>query len=291
MKKVGIIYHPKLSAAIRLAKELEGALRSSNVAAWLCSAQEVDEVGGQAEGTELLLSIGGDGTILRAARLAAPRGIPILGVNLGKLGFLTELGAKEIKERLPSFLSGEGWVEERTMLQAELIPLDSKGGKPQLYHALNDVVVGRGAIANVVYIKVSLDGEAFATYKGDGVILATATGSTAYSLAAGGPVLYPQSRDFILQPLLTHLSPPTALVLPSTVVVELEVNTEHQALLSIDGQPNLPLGSGDRVIVQRSPYLARFLHRQPKAFFYRSLSQRLLGNKANSGEEGEGRKS
>lgn len=291
MKKVGIIYKSRLAAARSLAEKLKETLRSFNVTTWLCSAEKVDGAGRQAAGTELLLSIGGDGTILRAARLAAPRGIPLLGVNLGKLGFLTELGAGEVEDRLPAFLSGDGWVEERTMLQAELVPLNSKGSSRQLYHALNDVFVGRGAIASVVYIKVYLDGDALTTYKGDGVILAAATGSTAYSLSAGGPILYPQSRDFLLQPLLTHLSLATALVLPSTAVVEMEVSTEHQALLSIDGQPNLPLVSGDRVIVQRSPHLARFLRLQPQGFFYRSLHRRLLGNKGNSGEEVEGRKS
>ena len=183
---VGILYHPKISAAKALAHELEAALSSSNVSVWICSAWEEEKAQGQVMGTNLLLSIGGDGTILRAVRIAVPSPVPVLGINLGKLGFMTELTAREALDRVPSFLAGEGWIEERTMLQAELLSTEAQ---PSIYHSLNDVVVGRGAVSRVVYIKATIDGTPLTTYKADGVIAATATGSTGYSLAAGGPTL------------------------------------------------------------------------------------------------------
>ncbi len=269
MKKVGILYHPKIAAAGEFAQELARLLPSLNASPWLCSAWEEERAKAQAEGTDLILSVGGDGTILRAARAAIPRDIPIVGINLGRLGFMTEFSAEEARDKLPAVLAGEGWIDERAMLQAEF---SSKGP----FYALNDVVLGRGAISRLVHIETSIDGTLLATYKVDGVILATATGSTAYSLAAGGPILYPQSRDIILNPICSHPTFANALVLPSTTILELKVRTDHQAMVSIDGQINLGLESGDRVKVTLSQHVARFLRVRPPAFFYSTLMERLM---------------
>ncbi|MBE0415995.1 MAG: NAD(+)/NADH kinase [Dehalococcoidia bacterium] len=269
MKKVGILYHPKIAAAGALAEELAGLLPSLDASCWLCSAWEEEKARAQVEGTELIFSVGGDGTILRAARSALPWSIPIVGINLGRLGFMTELSAAEARERLPAFLAGKGWIDERAMLQVELA---SKGP----FHALNDVVLGRGAISRVVYVETTIDGAPLTTYKADGVILATATGSTGYSLAAGGPILYPQAREILLKPISPHLNFANALVLPPTAVVELRVRTDHQAMLSIDGQIDLELESGDAVRVRLSPHVTRFLRAQPPTFFYSTLMERLV---------------
>ncbi len=269
MKRVGILYHPKITGAGSLAEELANILPPLGVSVWVCSAWEEERARTQVEGTELILSIGGDGTILRAARAATPWSIPIVGINLGRLGFMTELRAKEARDRLPAFLAGEGWIDERAMLQAELV------GKGLTFHALNDVVLGRGAIARVVRLEATVDGAPLTTYKADGVILATATGSTGYSLAAGGPILYPQAREFLLNPLYPHLTFPNVLVLPPTTVVEMTVCTDHQAMLSIDGQLDLALESGDCVMVRLSAHVTRFLRAQPPTFFYSTLMERL----------------
>ncbi len=269
MKKVGILYHPKIAAAVALAEELASFLPSLEASIWLCSAWEEGEAKAQVEGTELILSVGGDGTILRAARAVVPWSVPIVGINLGRLGFMTELRAEEALQRLPAFLSGEGWIDERAMLQAEL------AGKDLTFHALNDVVVGRGAIARVVYVETIIDGAPLTSYKADGVILATATGSTSYSLAAGGPILYPQAKEILLNPLFPHLTFANALLFPSTAIVELTVGTDHQAMLSIDGQINLALESGDGIRVMLSPHVTRFLRAKPATFFYSSLMERL----------------
>lgn len=269
MKRVGILYHPKIAAAGAFAEELAGFLPSLNASCWLCSAWDEANARAQLESTELICSVGGDGTILRAARAVIPWDIPIVGINLGRLGFMTELSAEEARDRLPAFLAGEGWIDERAMLQAELA---SKGP----FHALNDVVLGRGAMARLVHVETYIDGAPLTTYKADGVILATATGSTGYSLAVGGPILYPQAREIILNPIAPHPTFANAVVLPPNATLEVRVQTDHQAMLSIDGQINVALESGDSVKVTLSPHVARFLRAKPPTFFYSSLMERLV---------------
>ena len=161
------------------------------------------------------------------------------------------------------------------MLEAQL----AVGGPEPLrtFYALNDVVTARGAIARVVYVETSIDDELLTTYKADGVIVATATGSTGYSLAAGGPILQPQAKELVLVPILPHLDPAYPMVLPPTAVVRLGISTVHPATLSIDGHINLPLSSGAVVTVKRSSNTARFLRIHPETSFYGSLERRLKG--------------
>jgi NAD+ kinase len=275
IKKIGILYHPKIQPALTQAKELEDFLAAKGISVWLCSAWEGEQAKSQLDGTELILTIGGDGTILRAAQVAVPEQIPIIGINLGRLGFMTELSAGEAKEKLPALLEGGGWVDERAMLEAELKPSESEPAT--VFHALNDVVVARGAVARVVYVEASIDDQALTTYKGDGVMVATATGSTGYSLAAGGPILHPRSKDFLLLPVVPHLSPPYPMVLPATAVVRLRLATTHQATLGVDGHINLPLTSGAVITVKQSPRVGRFLRVRPETSFYASLGQKLKG--------------
>lgn len=267
------------------AEEVQRFLESSGVTAWLCSAWEGDRAKALLNGTDLLVTVGGDGTILRAAQVALPEGTPITGINMGKLGFMTELGADEAIEKLPLLLGGEGWTDERTMLQAELV---TAGGSSSAWHALNDVVVARGAVVRVINVEASIDGQHLTTYRADGVIVATATGSTGYSLAAGGPILYPRSADKVLVPVMPHLAPAFPLLLPGAARVRLGVNTVHQATLSIDGHINLPVSSGDVVTVTASPHTTRFLRIQPETQFYSSLEMKLKGKRSNvPGGEGQ----
>ena len=275
MKRIGILYHPMNKAACPLAEELQSFLNSKGVSAWICSAWQGDEARSQLEGTDLILTVGGDGTILRAAQAVVPRPIPITGINLGKLGFMTELSADEAVAKLPALLAGEGWIDERALLEAELSVSGEKSSS--IFYALNDVVVARGAIARTIRVEASIDDEVLTTYKGDGVIVATATGSTGYSLAAGGPILYPQANEFLMLPILPHLSSAYTLVLPSTVVVKLRVRVAHQAALSIDGHINLPLSDGAIVTIKHSSNRTRFLRIHPETSFYSTLEQRLKG--------------
>ena len=277
MNKVGILYHPMVKAARTKAGKLQEFLDSSGVSAWLCSAWEGDKSRAMLNGTDLILSVGGDGTILRTAHVAAPVKIPIIGVNLGRLGFMTELSADEAEEKLPSLLAGEGWIDERAMLEAELPATGQE--PPGTFYALNDVVVARGSVARVVYVEASINNQHLATYKADGVIVATATGSTGYSLAAGGPILYPQSRDFLLIPVNPHLSPSYPMVLPPTTSLRLHLTTVHQATLNIDGHINLPLSDGAIINIKHSSNTVRFLRIHPESSFYGSLEQKLKGKR------------
>jgi len=279
MKRIGILYHPMVKAAHSLAEKLERFLSSMGISVWLCSAWEGGKARAQVDDTDLILSIGGDGTILRAVQAVVPRLTSITGINLGRLGFMTELSADEALDKLPALLAGEGWVDERAILEAELLPGDKEHGAAQMFYALNDVVMARGAIARIVHVEASIDGEPLTTYKADGVIVATATGSTGYSLSAGGPILYPQARDFLLLPILPHLSPAYTMVLPPTAEVRLCINSVHQATLSIDGHINLPLSNGAIVNVKLSSNKVRFLRVHPGTSFYGSLEKRLGGKK------------
>ena len=275
MKRIGILYHPMIEAAYSLAKNLEELLNSKKVSVWVCSAWEGEKAKSQLDNTDLILSIGGDGTILRAAQVVVPHPVPITGINLGKLGFMTELSADEAMVKLPDLLAGKGWIDERALLDVEFCP---SGKEPSsVFYALNDVVVTRGAVARMIYIDASIDGEKLTTYKADGVIVATATGSTGYSLAAGGPILHPQAKAFVMLPVVPHLCSAYPVVLLSTSVVKLQVNTAHQAMLSIDGHINLTLADGAIVTVKHSSNTARFLRIHPEASFYGSLEQRLKG--------------
>ncbi len=268
-KHIGILYHPKVERTHKFAEELKAFLPSLDASAWVWSAWDEDGARERMKQADLVLSVGGDGTVLRAARVAAPLAIPVAGINMGKLGFLTELSAADARDRLPAMLSGEGWIDERAMLQAELA-----GKKP--LHALNDVVIGRGAIPRVIYIDITIDDATLTTYKSDGVIIATATGSTGYSLALGGPILYPQSNEMVLTPIAPHPTFDNSLVLPPTSVIQMKVGTDEPAVLSIDGQVHLALNDGDTMRASLSPRVARFLRLQPHTFFYSTLVKRLV---------------
>jgi NAD+ kinase len=276
MKKVGILYHPLNEAACGLAKEFEDFIKAQGVSVWICSAWEGDAAKAQVSGTDLILSVGGDGTILRAAQIVLPTMTPITGVNLGRLGFMTELTTDEAENRLLDLLDGKGWIDERAMLEAEL---SNTGKEPRRFNALNDVVIARGSIARVVYVDASIDDEPLTTYKADGVIVATATGSTGYSLAAGGPILNPHSEEFLLLPILPHLSLTYSLVLPSASVVKLRLTTNHEATLGVDGHINLSLPTEATIIIKHSTARVRFLRLHRETYFYSSLEQKLKGKR------------
>ncbi len=268
MKRIGILYHPLREKARDLSEKLEEFLSSREVSSWRCSTRDEDEARSQMAGTELILSIGGDGTILHVARIVTPLSVPILGINLGRLGFITEIDGDEVLSHLPALLKGKGWIEERTMLEAQI--------EDKSFHALNDVVL-RSVAVRLVNIEAEIDGTALNTYRADGVIVATATGSTSYSLASGGPILHPQSREIVLQPISCHLGLSHALVLPSQSTVDLKVAHREKVILSIDGQVELPLSDGQNVRVKLSPHTARFLRIHEPTYFYSALRQKLGG--------------
>ena len=281
MKKVGILYHPMKEDTQILGRKLERFLASRELTVWLSSAWEWEKAGDKIDSTDLILSIGGDGTILRAAQVAVAVGAPITGVNMGKLGFMTELSVDEVTKQLPALLNGEGWTDERCLLEAELSPRGAGAESPEKFYALNDVVIARGAVVRLIHVEASIDSTRLATYRADGVIVATATGSTGYALAAGGPILHPRTEDFLLVPVVPHLGSAYPVVLPPDVIVSLRLASANPAMLSIDGHINLPLSLGAGVTVKHSSKTVRFLRIHPESSFYGSLEQKLKGKQLN----------
>jgi len=269
VNKVGIFVAARWRGATNLVESLRAALAPEVAEVWQTSSWDEPEAQERIEGTDLIICLGGDGSMLWAARAVVPHAVPILGVNMGRLGFLAEIGPQELMAELPRVLTGAGRVEQRAMLQAR-VPAWG-----QTFQALNDVVIGRALAGRPVYVDVSVDGQRLAIYRCDAVIVATGTGSTGYSLSAGGPVLHPESRDLLLTPVAPHLAPALPIVLPGDAVVDLIVSTEDGAAVSIDGQVNRTLDSGDGVSVCRSPHVARFLRLSRPQDYYRILAERL----------------
>lgn len=280
IRRVGILHHPRIPDSQPLARAIGDSVERLGLTAWLGSAWDEESLRQQAVELDLLITLGGDGTLLRAARLGSPYGVLLLGVNLGQLGFLAELTPAEVVSALPGILEGHYWVEERLMLRGRVQKSQVKSQTSNVksadcFDALNDIVVGRGSLSRTVRVEARIDGDYLTTYVADGVIVATPTGSTAYSLAAGGPILEPELKNLLLTPIAPHLTVVHSLVLPATAEVALRVATDHPASVTIDGQIDLPLEDGDTVIVTASPHVSRFVRLQPKAYFYRTLLERL----------------
>ena len=269
MNKVGLFVHSRWSAASRLAAQVTSFLDGRVDEVWQVSDWDDRAVGEHMPGTDLLICLGGDGTVLHAARAIIPHPVPVLGVNMGRLGFLAEVRPAELIERLPEVLAGRCRVEERAMLQAHV---PSWG---VTYQALNDVVVGRANVSRPVYVDVSIDGSRLAVLRCDALIIASATGSTAYSLSAGGPILHPESRDMVLTPVAPHLSSARPLVLGPGTTIDLRVNADKEATVAVDGQIDRALASGESVSVCRSPHVARFIRLSQPQDYYAMLAERL----------------
>lgn len=272
IRRVGILHHPRIPQTLELANQLAERVRGVEGTAWLASAWDQSAMVRQMPGLDLMVTLGGDGTLLRAARSAAPHNVPLLGVNFGRLGFLTELRPSEAIEGVGRVLAGEGWLDRRGLLRAEVW---RDGARLLQTDGLNDCFVGRGPAPRTVHLTTWINGSQLARIAGDGVIVATSTGSTAYVVAAGGPILAPDTPAFVLTPVAAHLLTMRSLVLPTTAVVEIETGDDPPAVLSVDGQVNLDLAPGDRVRVSGSPNTATFIRLRPANHFFATLLERL----------------
>lgn len=277
-QQVAILYHPKKPESLPLAEEIAVAIEDHGCTPWIVSGWEEAEIVGRAQKLDLLVTLGGDGTMLRAARMGARFGVPIVGVKMGRLGFLAEIQPEAWQDPLEQLLGGDYWLEERMMLDVAVV--HNAAHKPHNHHyeALNDVVVSRGNLARMVRIATSLDEGYITTYAADGVIVATATGCTGYALAAGGPILPPELKNILLVPIAPHLSLDRALVLSQGATVHLQVYTDHQAILTVDGQFEVDLVSEDTVVVTASDSVARFVRLRNRNYFFRTLMERLRWN-------------
>lgn len=270
MKTIGILYNARIAQAHPLAQKVLAWAEQRGRQAQLCAIE--DAPGLCWREIDLLVTLGGDGSILHAAQLAAPYGTLILGINLGRVGFLTETEPDGWQDVLSRTLAGDYWVEERMMLCAEARRGEQTIGRAE---ALNDVVVGRGTQGRAVHLRTEVDGGYLATYVADGLIVATPTGSTAYALAAGGPILPPQLRNLILAPVAPHLSMERPIVLAEGVKVHITVIGNRSAALMVDGQVKAELESGDEVLVKANSHVARFARVRERTYFYKTLVARL----------------
>ncbi len=273
MNKIGVTYHPKSEAARSVAEDASRRLAPLVPEVWVASAWDDGSQEERIPGTDLLVCCGGDGTVLRAARAVVPHPVMLLGVNLGRIGFLTEVTPAQLFEQIEAIVEGAGRIEQRAMIEAETMRAGHE--KREHFHALNDVVVGRAAIGRTVQFTVRTDDTLIGSYRADGVIIATATGSTAYSLSVGGPILHPESREIIVTPVAPHLAPANSVVLAEGARAEVEIAPRQSAILSIDGEPDLDLAGGDRVRVRASGHTARFLRLGPPGDFFLRVGRRL----------------
>jgi len=275
LQTIGIIYREQSEDAAALAHTIQSMVKDTGREAWSVNRDDDAQMHERLVGTDAVLVLGGDGTILSVARVCAPLHVPILGVNFGRVGFLTELEPSEVAEKLPLYLDGDYWVDERSMLQAEV---GGDGGYKR-FIALNDIVLVRGAEPRVIRLKVWIDGHLYNTTVADGIIVSTATGSTAYNLSAGGPILHPQVRSCVITPLAPHLAADRSLILEPSAVVTIDVEPDSApAVLSADGQLNLDIPIGTRVTIHANAHLTKFLRRRPPTYFYRILSAKLRDN-------------
>ncbi len=277
--RIAVAYHPSLEESRAEFEMVCRYLREQGVEMVTCaSLYDPDLRRSLEEGRyDILIALGGDGTMLRAGRLCAPLGIPVLGINAGHFGFLTEVQRDEWRGTLPLLLEGKYRLEKRMMLRAEHWRGD------QLldgWDVLNEVVVSRGRLVRPILLNANVDGYYMASYTADGLIASTPTGSTAYALAAGGPILPPELRNILIIPVAPHLSIDRAIILPEGVCVTIGVITSHEAVISVDGHLPIAVESGDSIKAFAGDHTALFVRFQDPSYFYRNLTMYMEQNPA-----------
>jgi NAD+ kinase len=272
MQQIGIVYRENPPAAVAMAERLSRLIAAHGLAVQSQMVERDHELPDHIAGSDFIIVLGGDGTIISTARQVAATGTPILGVNYGHVGFLTELSPDAIEQELPAYLRGDYWVDERAMLAGSLVA----NGKTEPFLALNDVVVARGPEPRVIRFTIRVDNAEFTSLTADGIIVATATGSTAYNLAAGGPILFPSVRSMVVTPIAPHLALERPLVLETQANVQIELAASSgSAVLAADGQLIWPFDGAATVTVTASPHITRFLRRRSRNHFYQVLNQKL----------------
>jgi NAD+ kinase len=275
VKQICVVYNPRIPQAAPLAEEVARWLEAKKLKVSLGSTEEPSPKP-PVKDCDLLLVLGGDGSILRTAHAAAAHQAPILGVNLGRVGFLAEARPENWQDVVSSVLDGRHWVEERMMLRVTV----RRGSKVVAQEdALNDAVVGRGTQARIIRLRVEIDGQPMTEYAVDGIVGATATGSTAYALAAGGPILSPEARSIVLVPVAPHLCAPWPLVLAEGSRILIAPTDGREAALTVDGDRTFELSPSDSVLVETSPLTTRFARVQEKEYFHRTLMARLVARR------------
>jgi NAD+ kinase len=248
VKRIGFAYNPTIEAAIELSARAAGWCQMRGIDQWQAQSGDQEVLVRELTTTDALVVLGGDGTFLRAVRAVAEVDVPILGINLGKVGFLSKAEAGELDQVLAKITDGRFTIDERMALEGRIL----RDGRPiddARHVALNDIVVARGALARVCRLDVAIDGTHLATFIADGLVVASPTGSTGYSFSAGGPILDPVSRNLVVTPIAAYLSAIRSVVVSPQQVVRLTVVDAYEALVSVDGREDIPVRVGDVVEV------------------------------------------
>ncbi|MEO7664186.1 MAG: NAD(+)/NADH kinase [Candidatus Limnocylindrales bacterium] len=252
LRRIGFAYNPTSDAAIELRERAAGWASVRGIDHWAATAADLEAMHRELPDTDILVVLGGDGTFLRAARAVADVDVPLLGINVGKVGFLSKVEAGDLDQVLERLLAGAFTLEHRMAIEGRILrggsAANAADAEPHI--ALNDVVVARGALARVCRLDVSIDGVHLATYVADGLVMASPTGSTGYSFSAGGPILDPTARNLVVTPIAAYLTTIRSVVLGADVVVRCRVADAHEALVSIDGREDVPIAVGDVVEVR-----------------------------------------
>ena len=249
IKRIGFAYNPTSEAAVELRERAAGWCAVRGIDQWAAQAADVDALVDQLPSTDVLVVLGGDGTFLRAARAVIQVDVPLLGLNLGKIGFLSKAEAGELEAVLAHLAAGEYTIDERMALEARILPGGRETGAGP-HHALNDIVIARGALARVCRLDVAIGPSHLATFIADGLVVASPTGSTGYSFSAGGPVVDPLSRNLIVTPIAGYLSAIRSVVVSPRQTVTCRVVDAIEALVSVDGREDVPIVVGDVVEVR-----------------------------------------
>lgn len=285
MATVAFILHHEHPEAVDLARtaatwllerghEVRLTKRDAELADLGSFACEDDEL---TPGLDVAVSLGGDGTILRAVDLVADQQVPVIGVNLGHLGYLTEVDPMKLTIALKRFLAGSYEISERMRLAVAVEPVSGAAPPPGTWPALNEAVLGKTPAGQIVHVDVAIDGEPFTTYHADGLIVATPTGSTAYAWSAGGPLISPDHAALLLAPVAPHMLFDRALVLPPSACVRLEITGDRPAALSVDGRNLGTLEAGDAITCTAADNPARLVRFDPKSFLHIVKSKFGLG--------------
>ncbi|MFO7167635.1 MAG: NAD(+)/NADH kinase [Chloroflexota bacterium] len=274
MTRIAVIYNPHSPESERVSGELAAWLQARSIEVWRGVSHEGREPHAL-DRVDLIVALGGDGTVLRAARLAISCGVPVLPVALGHLNFMAELLPENMYEGLEAYLDGRGWLDERTLIEATIHHNHGAHTRPERTLALNEILVSRAEINRTLVVDATVYDALLTSYHADGVIVATATGSTAYALSAGGPIIDPRSTALVLVPVAAHLTSIPSLVLHEDAVVTLTLRSRYAAAFSADGRDHIPLHEGDTVIVRRAQQTCAFARVYPPSTFYSRLAQRL----------------
>lgn len=274
MNRIALIYQPMVESAQDLARRCVEAFSDRDLDWVFISSADIERTA-VPPGLRLAVTFGGDGTILRTARWLNGAPVPIVGVQMGRLGFLAELLPEDLPGALQPYLDRDFWPDSRLMIEGEIgDSADAGSGEPRVL-ALNDIIVGRGQSLRTVTVDLSMDGQLLHSFRCDGLIVATATGSTAYSFAAGGPVLAPDSSELVVTAICPHISALHSLVVPPDVPLRLQVWTSQPAVVTVDGQVDRPLGNGEAVTVRVSESTTTFARGGTRVDFYRRILAKL----------------